>query len=59
LCEEYLGIEYLEWLSPNIEETDEEYLRNKYPGSELVNLCKNVLNLLNQLRRDKDEKQNL
>jgi len=59
LCEEYLGIEYLEWLSPNIEETDEEYLRNKYPGSEIADLCKNVLDFLNQLRRDKDEKQNL
>jgi hypothetical protein len=59
LCEEYLGIEYLEWLFPNIEETDEEYLRNKYPGSEIADLCKNVLDFLNQLRRDKDEKQNL
>jgi len=51
LCEEYLGIEYLEWLSPNIEETDEEYLRNKYPGSEVAELCEVVLDILNQLRK--------
>jgi predicted house-cleaning noncanonical NTP pyrophosphatase (MazG superfamily) len=51
LCEEYLGIEYLEWLSPNIEETDEEYLRNKYPGSEVADLCEVVLDILNQLRK--------
>jgi len=51
LCEEYLGIEYLEWLSPNIEETDEEYLRNKYPGSEIADLCEVVLDILNQLRK--------
>jgi len=52
LCEEYLGIEYLEWLSPNIEERDEEYFRNKYPGSEIADLIKVVLDILNQLRRE-------
>jgi hypothetical protein len=51
LCEEYLGIEYLEWFLPYIEETDEEYLRNKYPGSEIAELCEVVLDILNQLRR--------
>lgn len=50
LCEKYLGLEYLDWLNQEIYEDDEVfYQRFGYPGSQLVELAKVVLQIVEKL----------
>lgn len=47
LCEKYLGIEYLDWLNKDINESHEQYVeRFGYPGSQLVEFCKVIIRIL-------------
>lgn len=50
LCEKYLGLEYLDWLNKDIDESDEQYIeRFGYEGSQLVELCKAVIRILEKI----------
>ncbi len=47
LCENYLGLEYLNWLNQEIQEEEEKfYKRFGYPGGRLVELAQAVIRIL-------------
>jgi len=50
LCEEFLGIEYLNWMNPKIEENDKGfYDRFGYPGAQIYELCQAVIKLIDKV----------
>lgn len=53
LCEKYLNLKYLDWLNKEVAESDEVFLeRFGYPGSQLVELAKVLIKIIDKLKKE-------